>query len=164
LNNGVVLVAGGYDYGGTIYDSAELYDPNFASRISNPTGNLNGPRVGHTATLLNNGMVLIVGGRSYPPAALTGAEPYNPATGTFTATGNLNIGRGGYTATLLKNGMVLIAGGVAPAELYNPATGLFTLTGNMNHPTGGATATLLNNGMVLIAAIDDAGTYQSEWR
>ena len=97
------------------------------------TGNLNRARYNHTGTLLNNGMVLIVGG-----FAGTSAELYNPTTGTFTATGNLNATHSFHTATLLDNGMVLIAGGwdfatgnIASAELYNPATGTFTPTGSM---------------------------------
>ena len=118
------------------------------------TGGLNTGRTFATATVLNNGLVLIAGGGG---PSLTSAELYNPATGTFTPTGSLNIGRDNATATLLNNGMVLIAGGenltefLASAELYNPATGTFTLTGSLNTARVLATATLLNNGMVLIA-------------
>jgi N-acetylneuraminic acid mutarotase len=98
--------------------SAELYNP--ATGTFTPTGSLNTARYYHTATLLNNGMVLIAGGEG----GLSTAELYNPATGTFTATGSLNTGRAYHTATLLSNGMVLIAGGegssgyLASAELY----------------------------------------------
>ncbi len=115
---------------------------------------LNSARNSHTATLLNNGQVLLAGGTYGGP--LASAELYNPATGTFTETGSMNTPREDHTATLLNNGMVLIAGGLstnplASAELYNPATGAFTYTGNMVDPRYSHTATLLNNGMVLIA-------------
>ena len=74
------------------------------------TGNLNTGRALHTATLLNNGMVLIAGGASNS-LEIQSAELYNPATGTFTPTGNMTTYRGeGFTATLLNNGMVLFAG------------------------------------------------------
>jgi trimeric autotransporter adhesin len=121
------------------------------------TGNLNNARSEHTATLLNNGMMLVAGGAG-PSTALTSAELYNPATGSFTLTGNLNTAREYHTAVLLNNGMVLIAGGynsttgyLTSAELYNPTTGSFTLTGNLNTAREYHTASLLNNGMVLIA-------------
>ena len=160
LNNGMVLIAGGYN--GNILASAELYDP--ASGTFTSTGSLNNARIYHTATLLNNGMVLIVGGTDNNGNILAGAELYNPATGTFTPTGSLSTARELHTATL-KNGMVLIAGGtdnngniLASAELYNPATGTFTPTGSLNTTRIYHTATMLNNGMVLIAGgYDNSG-------
>src|SRR5207247_9622322 len=75
-----------------------------------PTGSLNAARVLHTATLLNNGMVLLAGGYNTSSGLLASAELYNPATGTLTPTGSLNTARDGHTATLLNNGMVLVAG------------------------------------------------------
>src|ERR1035438_10475161 len=57
-------------------------------RATDP-GSLNAARQGDTATLLNNGMVLIAGGFNCNVCALASAELYNPATGTFTYTGNL---------------------------------------------------------------------------
>ena len=56
---------------------------------------------GHTATLLNNGKVLVAGGAS--------AELYDPSTGSFTATGSLSMDWLGSPATLLNDGEVLIA-------------------------------------------------------
>lgn len=111
----------------------------------------------HTATLLQNGKVLIVGGT----ASASGAWLYDPTTGTLTATGSLNTPRRDHTATLLPNGEVLIAGGwvnapftypvLASAELYDPATGTFTPTGNMTAARAYHSAALLPNGTVLVA-------------
>jgi hypothetical protein len=111
------------------------------------TGSMNTGRQGATATLLNDGAVLVAGGGSAT------AELYNPAAGTFTYTGSMNTARSGHTATLLDNGMVLMAGGSGDtsAELYNPATGTFSYTGSLNTARSGHTATLLDNGAVLIA-------------
>jgi N-acetylneuraminic acid mutarotase len=76
------------------------------------SGSLNTARSAHTATLLNNGQVLVAGGQTQPGfGALTGAELYNPDTGIWTTTGSLNTARAYATATLLPNGQVLVAGG-----------------------------------------------------
>ena len=66
------------------------------------TSSLNTGRELATATLLNNGIVLIAGG--YGTGGVVGtAELYNPATGTFTLTGSLNTPRYVHTAALLGN-------------------------------------------------------------
>ena len=103
-----------------------------------PNGSLNTARWQHTATLLNNGQVLVAGGFESSDNASASAEFYNPATGTWTATGSLNTARYEHTATLLPNGQVLVAGGqgnsghLTSAELYSPANGTWTATGSLN--------------------------------
>ncbi|HUE57387.1 MAG TPA: kelch repeat-containing protein [Candidatus Udaeobacter sp.] len=134
------------------------------------TGNMGTQRAFFTVTVLNNGEVLVAGGRDRGLYGISSAELYNPSRGTFGFTGNLNAGRANFTATLLDNGKVLIAGGDAyifmptgtqhvcysSAELYDPSTGKFAITGSMHagrcsYLTPGFTATPLNNGQVLIA-------------
>src|SRR4029078_4021428 len=72
------------------------------------TGSLGAARYSHTATLLQNGKVLVAGG--FNSSFLATAELYDPATGTWTTTGNLNTARNLHTATLLPNGKVLVVG------------------------------------------------------
>ncbi len=100
------------------------------------TGSLNTARIGHTATPLKTGKILIAAGDSQS------AELYDPATGAWSYTGSLIQRRRLHTATLLPNGEVLVAGGyysddnfvhftnLNSAELYDPATGQWRPTGS----------------------------------
>src|SRR3984885_3100632 len=161
LTSGQLLIVGGWDSNGDYITSdtasSELYNPTIGTFVT--SGNLNTARDTHTATRMNNGQVLVVGGFDSNSNVLSSAELYDPVAGTFTLTGSLNFGRAVHTATLLNNGLVLIAGGydnngnaVASAELYDPVAGTFTVTGSMNSTRQSLTTTLLNNGLVLVAA------------
>jgi len=170
LQDGKVLVVGGtsnavqsFFTGRVFLKTAEIYDP--ATRTWRRTGDLSAARGHHTATLLPNGKVLVVGGVGQNGVLLKTAEVFNPATGTWTLTqGNLNVARAGHTATLVPvsinspTGKVLVVGGVSnglsvldSAELYDQATGLWTRTSNLTTRRWAHTATYLPNGKVLVA-------------
>src|SRR5262245_21919555 len=70
------------------------------------TGSLSTARSGYTATLLQNGKVLVAGGQD-SSGVLASAELYDPIFGTWTVTGSLSTGRRFHTVTLLPNGKVL---------------------------------------------------------
>jgi N-acetylneuraminic acid mutarotase len=163
LSNGKVLVAGGLnfdsDYNSSGLNSAELYDPVTGTWSS--TGNLNDARGDHTATLLPNGKVLVVGGGPSADSPLISAELYDPVTGTWGSLASLNTARLAHTATLLPNGKVLVAGGrnydVNPdggvlnsAELYDWVTDTWRSTASLNTARLAHRATLLPNGKVLV--------------
>ena len=161
LLDGSVLIAGGG------VSQAEIYTPQAAVETTSGTttvpasftvvGSTTIPRSMNTATLLQNGLVLLAGGKNSSNYSTASAELYNPATKTFTATGSMTTPRAFHVAVLLPNGMVLIVGGnddsgnpVSSAELFNPTTGTFTATGNMIQARYFPGAALLNSGKVLI--------------
>jgi hypothetical protein len=163
LANGKVLVTGGADQDptGTGLASAELYDPSTSTFTQ--TGSMAVGRFLHTATLLQNGKVLIAGGAlTSTSAPVATAELYDPVTGSFTMTGAMATAREQHTATLLADGKVLIVGGTtatgagdllptASVEVYDPSTGSFSVIGSMAEARSLHTATLLPSGNVLVA-------------
>ena len=127
LSDGRVLAAGGIDgVSDSINNSAELFDP--AVGLWSLTGSMTEPRFGHTATLLEDGRVLVVGGTASLKVLGT-SEIYDTISGVWIPTANLNEARYDHTATLLLDGRVLVAGGrtiagrqTREAEIYDPAT------------------------------------------
>ena len=165
LPDGRVLVVGGANGNGEesrILASAELRDP--VTGTFGPAGSLIDARIYHTATLLPDGRVLVVGGLTMPqettghrdPRFVPAAEIWDPASGTSIPTGSLVKLRFYHTATLLRDGRVLVLGGygwdvaIAPAELWEPFSGSFSPTGSPAEARYGNTATLLPDGRVLV--------------
>src|SRR3989442_15517790 len=118
LADGTVLIGGG-NPGGKSLKSAEIYDP--ATGLFTQTSHaMKTPRSQHTATLLQDGRVLLVGGKS--------ADLFYPNTQTFTEITQPPANRKNHAALLLSDGSVLITGGytgggaVKFAELFDPLT------------------------------------------
>jgi WD40 repeat protein len=157
LDDGRVLVAGGFNVTSELYDST--------TGTWSRTGNTLGTHRGHTSTKLLDGRVLIAGGGSCPTTGAT-AELYFPSLGRWRPAGFLKQQRFHHAAVLLPNGKVLVMGGqdneyggsaLASAELYDPATNTWTYTGSMATARRYHTATLLPNGKVLVAGGDTNG-------
>src|SRR5262249_32868173 len=114
LANGQVLAMGGttVDFNGVTVASAELYDPTAGTWTT--TGSMLQGRERFTATLLQNGKVLVAGGDYYDgvnAGALSESELYDPTLGIWSATTSMSTPRFGAKAVLLRNGKVLEAGG-----------------------------------------------------
>lgn len=116
-------------------------------------------RWGHTATLLEDGRVLIVGGQETPSRKLDTAEIFDPSTGLWSSAGSMAEKRSsGHRAILLADGRVLVLGenDDASAEIYDPSTGEWSSAGVMLEARNWASATLLEDGRVLVAGGSDA--------
>ena len=122
------------------------------------TASMSDARLGFTATLLQDGRVLITGGSAVVSRS---AELYDPTDATWTVVGLMIHARLGHSATLLPDGRVLVAGGdgaTRSAELFDPRDGSWTVTdGNMTRARAEHTALLLRDGTVLILGGSDAG-------
>lgn len=143
-------------------------NPAAAAGEFTPTGNMTIARADHWATLLSDGRVLIVAGRSCvlctSDPAENSAEFYDPSIGQFTPANVTFTTRGSYEAVLLPDGKVLIPGGIVlqdgrtlitndvNAEIYDPVTDRLTVTGAYVDPTPvlWGTSTVLSDGRVLV--------------
>jgi hypothetical protein len=154
-------VTGGQDANGNAIAEAELFDP--SAGLFAATGPMNSARTGHTATLLNDGRVLVAGGFESTNALLSTAELFDPATGKFTlANGPMNASRAHHTATLLSSGKVLLAGGsIDPfrGDIFDPASNNFSSTGTGEPATSFLAATLLPDGQVLLAGGEEESVF-----
>ena len=116
----------------------------------------NDPPSSGTATLLQDGRVLVAGwdGGDTP----RGTELYDPTTGIWSPTGRLIEVGIATTATLLRDGRVLATGvdenDYVTSALYDPGTGQWTAAGKMVAMRGDGRATLLADGRVLLTASD----------
>jgi hypothetical protein len=112
------------------------------------------PRVDATATTLQDGTVLLVGGTTIPNC---GAELFNFVTGESTCFMTADL-RTEHTATLLPDGRVLVTGGLdgnsqplSSVELFVPGVG-FVAERPLGTPRHGHVAVPLCDGTVLVTS------------
>ncbi|MCK9689493.1 kelch repeat-containing protein [Scleromatobacter humisilvae] len=169
LADGRVLVTGGSTVSSTAAKgyvnnaSAEIYDPVTNTWTATPP--MGAARSHHTATLLPDGKVLVVGGENAQYLVEPTAEIYDPVANTWSAPRSQPIARRSqHTATPLPSGLVLIAGGfdivnglltpLTSAELYDPV--LHTTTSTDSH---GVTTALVTGGQDFTATTPMAFTH-----
>ncbi|HET9064796.1 MAG TPA: kelch repeat-containing protein [Gemmatimonadales bacterium] len=112
-------------------------------------------RAAHTATLLGDGRVLIVGGMG--PVASATVERYDTGADTFSEVPSPRVPRSSHTATRLADGTVLVTGGygtdgsyLQSAERFDPATDSWHEAGTMTMARAGHRAVQLADGRLLL--------------
>ena len=122
-------------------------------------GSMSTPRWGHSATVLNNGKLLIVGGQERLSGRVGTAEIYDPTSNTWSAAANMIDARGkSHRAVLLSDGKVMVIGDseTGTVEIYDPASNTWSATDSLNKPRNYVSTVLLNDGRVLVAGGEDA--------
>jgi len=165
LPSGKVLVVGGLvmPFPAPSLASTELYDP--ATNAWSIGAPMIESRTRHTATLLPDGRVLVVGGLNVTlhdgglfPSQPRGAEIYDPTANRWSTTAPIGFRRLGQTATLLPDGRVLVAGGqddsgrfLKSTEIYDALQDRWISAAPMATARFGHVATLMPDGDVLVA-------------
>ena len=127
-------------------------------------GSLTCPRAFHTATLLPNGKVIVIGGSGQSGCCVAAVETYDPTANAWsvaTILGALELED--HIAALLPDGTVLVVGGYGypgppnvtfATGIYNPVAKTWSATGSIFSIGASAAATLLSNGAVLVVGGD----------
>ena len=168
LDDGRVLLAGGGGSTGIVSvpgDRLYLFDPQ-TQKFSTSQATLQSVRAGHTATLLSDGRVLLVGGSNDLSEPLATVDIYDPVTDTVSVGAPMPGARVAHTATLLADGRVFVAGGANGFNLadplaglgnilestlvYNPTANSWSNGPNLPDPRVGHAASRLNDGRVLL--------------
>jgi len=108
LEDGRVLVVGGKSEHAATAETSASADALaaaevFASDTWTAVGPLTDARWGHTATVLDDGRVLVAGGEN-ALGPVTSVEIFDPATGQFAVAGTLSSPRTGHAAARLSDG------------------------------------------------------------
>ena len=131
--------------------------PTPASVDKDSLGELNHSRVDHSATLLPDGRVLVVGGMDAAFMPLRTAEVFDPETNAWTNTGEMRQARTEHSAALLKDGRVMVTGGmnehletIGTTEIFDPETGEWSEYESMRTVRRGHFTLSLNDGRVAV--------------
>jgi YD repeat-containing protein len=156
-----LLLGGENSRNGVPVATATIYDTRSSSReYKIEIGNLNHARAWHTATMLPDGSVFILGGFGVDSKIVSEAEIFDVERETFHLISSQNLtARAEHTATLLTDGRLLIAGGLGAngrprddAELWNfEGDTVESLSSRLSDSRYNHSATLLSDGRVLLS-------------
>lgn len=123
MSDGRILAAGGALAGSP---SAEIYDPETGTWTT-VAPMISGNRSRHTATLLRDGRVLVLGGFATSGVVLSSAELYHPTCNLWTDENQMITPRRDHAALLLPAGEVLVVGGMAIGWTPLSSTEIFSV-------------------------------------
>jgi Galactose oxidase, central domain len=148
LLDGTVLLVGGLDPDVRLVSGpTAILDP--GTGVMRPSGPMITPRYDATLTLLQDGRVMVAGGRGRE-GTLASVEIFDPTSGTFSSAAPMPSPAVIHTATLLADGRVLVVGSVdGAAELYDPRSDSWRI-GATPIARGFQTATRLLDDRVLV--------------
>jgi hypothetical protein len=153
-NQGEVIVTGGIAAGAMV-QTAERYNINGWWPVNSPVAVR---RASHTSVKMQNGDIMIIGGRD-GSTTLNTAWSYNRLADTWTARGTLSAARVGHTADALSTGQILVTGGgpynstnfLASCEMFNPTTNTWTRTADLLYARSGHASTVLSDDRVFVS-------------
>jgi hypothetical protein len=175
LTDGRVLVIGGIeasnDITGRVLATTELYDP--VTNTWTAGVPMSVARAKHTATLLADHRVLVLGGTDADYYAFSGyfrtAELYDPATQSWSPAASMNYARINATSTLLPDGRVLVVGddGIneGTAEIFDPGSDRWLPIPDPAVGRAEQVAVRLRDGTVLVAGgVGETSAQVFDWR
>lgn len=158
LHDGSGLVIGGSD------TAVERFDP--ATGGWTMAAPLPATRTGASATVLDDGRVLVAGGNDFG-GTYADAWLYDPDADSWTAADSLDQARTRHVATRLGDGTVLVAGGSAAgpvlssAERYDPVTDRWTTVGALGTGRNNAMAVTMPDGSAVVLGGTSTGSLAS---
>ena len=167
LDGGEVVIVGGQQrisFRRTAPKEAEVLSRDGSEWVK--TEPLDFERTFHTATLLDDGRLLVAGGSGretvdderpfWSRQDLATVEIYDHGSGQWSAASSMLIARQGARAALMGDGRVLVIGGasgfsvIEDAELYDSSSDRWVRAASMSVPRRFHTATMLTDGRVLV--------------
>lgn len=178
LLDGRVLLGGGYRRreGTNIADevgTAEIFDP--STGAWQPVANVPTRHGWETATLLQDGRVLVIGHTSRDFPRDEASSLFDPVTGAWSRVPDTALIRMLHVAVPMADGTVLVAGGARPidegeatperdAALYHPQSNSWTDVGPMDSPGYRMLAGRMSDGRVLAIYEHDAQVFDPPTR